>query len=75
MGFMKQETNQGHFIVCATTRSDLLPTDYFDSCGKLVKGESHAAKFCELEQALKFVEDHNIELGGRHHIGLLLKFS
>ncbi len=71
---MIDETNsQGYFIVCATTRSDLLPTSYFDSCGKLVKGEDHAAQFCELEQAIKFVEDHNIELGRHFHIGLLLK--
>ncbi len=70
---MTQMTHRGYFIVCATTRSDLLPTDYFDSCGELVKGENNAARFTELDQALKFVEDHNIELGGNFHIGLLLK--
>ncbi len=64
---------QGYFIVCATTRPDLLPTSYFDSDGKQVAGEANAAKFCELEQAHKFIEDYHIELGGNFHIGVLLK--
>ena len=71
---MKQDTHsKGYFIVCATTRSDLLPTSWFDSGGELVKAENDAAKFGELDQALKFIEDHDIELGGNCHIGLSLK--
>ena len=59
-----------HFIVCVTTRPDLLPTGYYNSCGKLVRREDHAATFKALEEVLKFVEDHKITLGETSHIGL-----
>ncbi|MGC8493307.1 MAG: hypothetical protein ACP5SH_16390 [Syntrophobacteraceae bacterium] len=59
-----------YFVVCATTREDLLPTAYYDHCGELVSDEKGAAKFSELDMVLKFVEDHRINLGESNLIGV-----
>lgn len=68
---MKQAIHQNPcFVVWATTREDFLPTAYYDLCGELVGNEEDAAKFRELDKALKFVEDHRINLGESNQIGL-----
>ncbi len=69
---VKESTLDRYFVVCATTREDLLPTAYYDPCGELVSDEKGAAKFSELDAILKFVEDHRIDLGECNLIGLSL---
>lgn len=51
----------------------MLPTGYYDPSSKLVKDKENAAKFQELDEVLKFVEDHQIKLGENCHIGVLIK--
>jgi len=64
-------SGKSYFILCATTRPDLLPTGYYDPSSRLVNDKEDAAKFRELDEVLKFVEDHRIKLGENCHIGLL----
>ena len=66
---------KSYFILCTTTRPDLLPTGYYDPRRKLVHDQEDAAKFRDLNEVLKFVEDNKIELGESCHIGLLVKDS
>jgi hypothetical protein len=51
----------------------MLPTGYYDFSSKLVNDEEEAAKFRDLDEALKFVKDHQIKLGEGCFIGGFVK--
>ena len=64
-------TNSGssYLILCATTRPDMLPTGYYGLRGNIVIEKENAAKFNSLEEVLRFVENHKIDLGDSCYIG------
>ena len=65
-------SGKGYFILCATTRADLLPTGYYGLRGNIVIEKENAAKFNGLDEVLRFVENHKIDLGESCYIGTLV---
>jgi len=70
---MLNTTAENYFILCESTRPDMLPTGYYDPSSKLVDDKEDAAKFRDLDEVLKFVEDHQIRLGESCFIGGFVK--
>src|SRR5208337_1202074 len=61
------------YIICASSREDMLPNSYYDPNGKLIPNKHGVAKFLELEHVLEFVAKHEIKLGNKTYIGLLIE--
>ncbi len=59
-------------VLCATTGPDLLPTGYYGLRGNIVIEKDNAAKFNGLDEVLRFVENHRIDLGESCYIGALV---
>jgi hypothetical protein len=47
----------------------MLPTGYYGLRGNIVIEKENAAKFNSLEEVLRFVENHKIDLGDSCYIG------
>jgi hypothetical protein len=61
------------YIICASSREDMLPTSYYDPNGKLIPDKHGAAKFLELEQVLGFIAKHQIKLGNKAYVDLMME--
>ncbi|MGO9020123.1 MAG: hypothetical protein ACLQVJ_17440 [Syntrophobacteraceae bacterium] len=61
------------YIVCASSREDMLPTSYYDPNGKLILDKHGVAKFLELEQVFEFIAKHEINLGDKAYVGLMIE--
>ncbi len=61
------------YIICASSREDLLPTSYYDPNGKLILDKHGVAKFLELEQVFEFVAKYQINLGNSAYIDLIVE--
>jgi hypothetical protein len=67
---MKAE--RSYYIICASSREDLLPTSYYDPNGKLILDKHGVAKFLELEQVFEFIAKHRINLGNSAYVDLMI---
>ncbi|MGA3117730.1 MAG: hypothetical protein ABSF90_25265 [Syntrophobacteraceae bacterium] len=61
------------YIICASSREDMLPTSYYDPNGKLILDKHSAAKFFELEHVFEFIAKHEVNLGDKAYVGLLIE--
>jgi len=68
---MKAE--RSYYIICASSREDLLPTSYYDPNGKLILDKNGVAKFLELEHVFEFIAKHEINLGDKAYVGLMIE--
>ncbi|MGA3115422.1 MAG: hypothetical protein ABSF90_13440 [Syntrophobacteraceae bacterium] len=61
------------YIICASSREDMLPTSYYDPNGKLILDKNGVAKFLELEHVFEFIAKHEINLGDKAYVGLMIE--
>ena len=61
------------YIICASSREDMLPTSYYDPNGKLILDKHGVAKFLELEQVFEFIAKHRINLGNSAYVDLMME--
>ena len=62
---------EGYFVVCNSTRHDMIPTGFYDMTGEIISNRDSVALFSQLEDCLQFIEKHHIPLGHQNYIGFL----
>ena len=61
------------YIICASSREDMLPTSYYAPNGKLIHVKHGSAKFWELEHVFEFIAKHEIKLGNKAYVDLMME--
>jgi hypothetical protein len=69
---MKTRRTEGRFLICCTTRDDMLPTGFYDLAGRIVSNENDAVLFSDLMDCSRFVERWSIPLGRENYIGFIV---